>query len=473
MLLASVLAASAAEWPLAIFRGDWPDPTILRDGEDFYMTHTPFDYAPAFEIWHSHDLVNWTSLGAAKTGSVDAWAPDLVKANGKYYIYYPSKGKTNVIWADDVRGPWSEPVTLDIEGIDPGHVQLADGSRWLFTSGIRVARLSDDGLSIVGETKFVWGGWQYPEDWLLEGFYLESPKAFRHGDYIYLTCAQGGTAGPPTSHMAVVARAKHPLGTWETSPHNPLVHTYSVDEPWWSQGHATVFDDAKGGLWMVYHAYPKGFHTLGRYTLLQPLAWTEDGWFKISETSSLAQSRRGAEASASSAPLRETKLWRFWRSETQSAVTNEPDGAIRVAGHGWWAGHWNTLLATARDESYEVEAEIETGDGNAAGLMLFYNADAYAGLLATEKGELEIYGGAKNKAVRANTFGRKFTARLVNDRNKLSVYVNGYCLARGIDVSHLNHNNYGGFLALRPALVSAHGGESVFRKFTYRPLEVK
>ena len=93
----ATLAMAAAIEPLAIFRGDWPDPTILRDGEDFYMTHTPFDYAPAFEIWHSRDLVNWVSIGAAKAESVDAWAPDLVKANGKYYIYYPSKGKSFVI----------------------------------------------------------------------------------------------------------------------------------------------------------------------------------------------------------------------------------------------------------------------------------------------------------------------------------------------------------------------------------------
>ncbi len=58
LLLNSVLSVDASTWPRAILRGDYADPTILRDGDDYYMTHSPFIYAPGFLIWHSRDLVN-------------------------------------------------------------------------------------------------------------------------------------------------------------------------------------------------------------------------------------------------------------------------------------------------------------------------------------------------------------------------------------------------------------------------------
>jgi xylan 1,4-beta-xylosidase len=70
-----------------IFRGDYPDPSILRDGSDYYIVHSSFDYYPGLMIWHSKDLINWTPVTNAlykNVGSV--WAPDLVKHKNKYYI---------------------------------------------------------------------------------------------------------------------------------------------------------------------------------------------------------------------------------------------------------------------------------------------------------------------------------------------------------------------------------------------------
>ncbi|MFM6852464.1 MAG: family 43 glycosylhydrolase, partial [Sphingopyxis sp.] len=45
-----------------ILAGDWPDPTILKDGDDYYMTHSSFDASPGLLIWHSRDLVNWLPI---------------------------------------------------------------------------------------------------------------------------------------------------------------------------------------------------------------------------------------------------------------------------------------------------------------------------------------------------------------------------------------------------------------------------
>ena len=75
-----------------VFAGDRPDPSVLRDGEDYYLTSSSFDAYPGLPIWHSRDLVNWQPLGHAITKHVGSiWAPDIVKHEGRYYIYFPAR----------------------------------------------------------------------------------------------------------------------------------------------------------------------------------------------------------------------------------------------------------------------------------------------------------------------------------------------------------------------------------------------
>ena len=79
--------AFAQQFPKAIMPGDYPDPTILRDGKDYYMTHSPFYYKPGFLIWHSTDLVNWEPIcRALPEYEGSAMAPDLVKYKNRYYL---------------------------------------------------------------------------------------------------------------------------------------------------------------------------------------------------------------------------------------------------------------------------------------------------------------------------------------------------------------------------------------------------
>ena len=104
---------------------------------------------------------------------------------------------------------------LEVGEIDPGHVVGPDGKRYLHYSGGKVVGLADDGLSVTGELKKVYDGWPIPESWRIECFCLESPKLFFKGDYYHLISAQGGTAGPSTSHMVVQARSRTPVGPWE------------------------------------------------------------------------------------------------------------------------------------------------------------------------------------------------------------------------------------------------------------------
>ena len=151
MLLAFCLCLQAQSYPQVILPGNYADPSIMRDGEDYYMTHSPFYDKPGFLIWHSKDLVNWKPICRACPQLGDsAWAPDILKYNGKFYIYYPTNKQENyVIYADHIQGPWSEPIKLDVKGIDPGHVVDEDGQRYLFLNKGFVVKLSDDGLKVV------------------------------------------------------------------------------------------------------------------------------------------------------------------------------------------------------------------------------------------------------------------------------------------------------------------------------------
>jgi beta-xylosidase len=187
-----------------------------------------------------------------------------------------------VIWADHIAGPWSAPIDLHLpDHIDPGHAVGEDGSRWLFLSGGDRVRLADDGLSTVGAVQHVYDPWHYPPDWDVEGFSPEGPKIVAHGGWFYLITAVGGTAGPPTGHMVIAARSRSIHGPWENCPHNPIVRTRSREEAWWSRGHATLVQGPGGDWWSVYHGYERDYWTLGRQTLLDPVEWTADGWFRM------------------------------------------------------------------------------------------------------------------------------------------------------------------------------------------------
>ena len=152
-----------------IVPGDHPDPTVLKDGDDYYMTFSSFFSYPGVVIWHSRDLVNWTPIGPALTKPIGSvWAMDLVKHNGRYFIYIPATpgGQQGifVIHADDIRGPWSDPIDLKIPNcIDPGHAVGEDGKRYLFVGGISRIGLTDDGLATVGALEHVYSPWHYPD----------------------------------------------------------------------------------------------------------------------------------------------------------------------------------------------------------------------------------------------------------------------------------------------------------------------
>ena len=374
-----------------VFAGDYPDPSILRDGDDYYIVHSSFEYYPGLLIWHSKDLVNWEPVTNALhkyVGSV--WAPDLAKHGSKYYIYFPANNTNYVVWAKSINGPWSEPIDLKIGHIDPGHVVDENGIRYLFFSSGGFVPLSDDGLSVAGEFKSSYSGWPIPREWSIECFCMEGPKLIKRGDYYYLTVAQGGTAGPATGHMVISARSKSLFGPWENSPFNPITRTIDRSERWWSKGHSTILEDAKGNWWMIYHAYEKGYLNLGRQTLLLPVEWTNDGWYRVPNNVNDTKpfKKEGLTALTNNFVFIDnfeaTELktqWKFF-GEYDANRFRLKDNSLIIKAKGNSIGESSPLLFTPTGHSYTAEVELHI-EGNAkGGLVLFYNNRAYSGILA-------------------------------------------------------------------------------------------
>lgn len=467
--------AFAQQFPKAIMPGDYPDPTILRDGKDYYMTHSPFYYKPGFLIWHSTDLVNWEPIcRALPEYEGSAMAPDLAKYKNRYYLYYPAAGVNWVIYADNIRGPWSKPVKLDVTGIDPGHVVGEDGKRYLFVDKGEVAPLSDDGLKIIGPKKKVYDGWRYPKNWVTECMCLESPKLTYHNGYYYITSAEGGTAGPATSHMAVTARSKSIFGPWENSPYNPIVHTYSATDNWWSKGHGTLVDDVNGNLWMVYHAYGSDLHTLGRQTLIEPMEWTADGWYRPDTTPRQLPAPKYNRKMELSDNFNKGELglqWTFWKEYAPEKLSFGKN-TLTMDAKGSTPADGRLLLTTATDKNYIIETEVTVGKGTQGGLLLYYSDKGYTGI-TSDGNKFTLYINKEKTKTLPNKIGRHFKARIHNRANMLSIEVSKdgkswQTIASNLNVKEINHNNYGGFYALRPTLCAIGNGKVTYHYFSYK-----
>lgn len=394
-----------------VFGGRGGDNTIVRVGEDYYML------AGGRLIYHSRDMVNWVPLPTTlDTFKGPTWASDITYCNGKYYIYttavdmsigntgplnmaqrslmgVPFKDKGDrgfsniVIWADNPEGPWSEPIELGVYGLfDPGHIIDQDGNRYLFFNKGMMIKLAPDGLSVEGDLKVVYDGWDPPAGWVWECKCVEAPKLIHHNDYFYLACAEGGTSGPSTAHMEVIARAKSLEGPWENSPYNPLVRTYDHSEKWLRQGHGTLIDDIEGNWWFMYTGFEKGYENLGKQCLLLPVEWTEDGWPVIKEGVTVYDDIRkpagenighGLQLSDDFTSEQLGRQWNTGRNVDPKLEYEFGERFLKIPAKGEIPGERaiqpvgaSLLSLTQYQHAYEVQVEIEIPETAEGGILI-------------------------------------------------------------------------------------------------------
>jgi xylan 1,4-beta-xylosidase len=472
-----------------VFSGDHPDPAIIKVGDTFYVTFSSFDSYPGLMIWRSQDLVNWTPVIAALTSNIGSvWAPALAYHGGRFYLYIPARTPSYrsiyVVHADQIEGPWSAPIDLKLSAhIDPEHVADTDGSRWLFLSGGDRIALSADGLSTLGSVEHVYDPWRYPPDWTVEGFSPEGPKIFRRGTFWYIITAVGGTAGPPTGHMVIIARATDLKGPWINCPQNPIVRTWSATEKWWSRGHASMIEAPNGTWWMVYHGYENGFWTLGRQMLMEPMDWTRDGW-PVAKGGDLSRPIRKPIVSAGevhgqklSDDFRTNRLGNLWSfydpgpNEAERFVIE--GGQLHLAPKGQSPTNGSPLTLIAGDLTYEIEVCIDIKAGDEAGLLLFYSKRLYVGLGFDETGLIMHRYGRQRRSRAPFVGAKRLHIRLRNDANIVTLHhsqdgVTWQKFPVQMEVSGYHHNTDGDFLSLRPALYACGSQPATFSNFSYR-----
>ena len=130
-----------------VISGFYPDPSVCRVGDTYYMVCSSFELFPGVPLFESRDLVNWTQIGHVLTRDSQLplagantvggiYAPTIRYNNGRFYMVTTnvSHGGHFYVWTDDIHGEWSEPIWVDQEGIDPS-LFFEDGKAYFMSNG--------------------------------------------------------------------------------------------------------------------------------------------------------------------------------------------------------------------------------------------------------------------------------------------------------------------------------------------------
>ena len=312
VVCASGVAASAqgARRPLytnPVIAGDFPDPTVIRVGQDYWAAATTGTWAPHFPILHSRDLVNWRAVGYVfdqkpAWAKGDFWAPEIAADRGRFFVYYTARRdegprKTGtlcvaVATAARAEGPYTDhgPLACEIRelknvgSIDaffvrdendvPHLVWKADGNDAEpdQPTSIFAQQLNEEGTKLVGRRAEILRNTEPWERHVTEGSYI-----LRRGGWFYHFYSGNACCGHSCDYALGVARARKLLGPWEKHPRNPILDD---NAEWQCPGHGSVVSTPDGRDFLLYHAHRRRRDTfnVGRESLLDEIVWGADGW---------------------------------------------------------------------------------------------------------------------------------------------------------------------------------------------------
>ena len=303
----SQVRAGPGEYLNPVLAGFYPDPTICRQGEDYYLATSSFTYYPGVPLFTSRDLVHWRQIGSildrpsqlvldSAATSRGIFAPSLACRPGKLWMIttlVDRGGNFLVTSTDPARpGSWSDPVWLHFDGIDPSlffdddgrvyvvHNGLPEGPQ-LYGQGHRAIWIQEYDTAaqrMVGPHRMIVNG---GVDLSRHPIWIEAPHLFRKDGWYYLICAEGGTA---EEHSEVVFRSREVFGPYVPGPVEPILTQRHLDParafPVWTAGHADFVRTQRGEWWAVFLAtrpYEDYTFNTGRETFMLPVRWN-DGW---------------------------------------------------------------------------------------------------------------------------------------------------------------------------------------------------
>lgn len=288
-----------------ILPGFHPDPTITAFKDEYLLVTSTFTWMPGFPVYRSKDLVNWTLASHAVTADsgfkMDGlgvtrgmFAPAITAHKDKLYLVSTCVdcGGNFVVTADRPEGPWSKPVWLDFEGIDPSLYFDADGTAWIVNNGapegpaeyeghraIWIQQFDPASMKMVGPRKMLVDKGVRPAE---KPIWIEGPHIYRKDGFYYLLAAEGGTAD---QHSQTIFRSRTITGPYEVGPVNPILTQRNLDrsrpDRVEATGHADFVQRPDGSWWAVFLAtrpYREQFTNMGRETFLLPVKWEKNDW---------------------------------------------------------------------------------------------------------------------------------------------------------------------------------------------------
>lgn len=270
--------------------GMYPDPSIIRVGDDYYMANSTFIFFPCIPISHSKDLIHWEIIGHAITnpewahidtleGGRGYWAPDISYKNGHFYVTATYRlndtgmvrRRQIVVSSDRPEGPYSKPFYIEEDGIDPSLFHDTDGrSYMLLNRGARILEIDlENGKQLSPATLLFYGDQKRAP---------EGPHLLKKNGWYYLFEAEGGTG---EGHRITVSRSRTLMGNYEPCPYNPIMRQWIPEAPIQRCGHGKPVMTQNGDWYMVYlcgRMIDGKYSMLGRETALDPITWTADEW---------------------------------------------------------------------------------------------------------------------------------------------------------------------------------------------------
>ena len=300
-----------------IINGGYPDPSIVRVDDDFYIVNSSFEYFPALPVHHSKDLVNWELIGygidrpSQVTGKVNLYdvqqqgrihAPSIRYHDGLFYIvttnvYSPvDKSKPTemvnfILTAKNPAGPWSDPYVIEgAPGIDPDIFFDDNGKVWFVGTHdtgnpnkngigeIWIQELDLDNWKLKGQRHSIWRG-------ACGGCCVGGPHIYKQYGRYYLMVAEGGTS---YNHAVMIASSENIEGPYDSNPKNPILTSRHLSNNNWvhSTGHADLVQLKDKRWYMVSLGIRNEMDStsnMGRETHLMPVVWEEawDNWVEV------------------------------------------------------------------------------------------------------------------------------------------------------------------------------------------------
>lgn len=282
-----------------ILAGTYPDPSVCRVGDDFYLVTSTFEYFPGIPVFHSTDLESWTQVGhvvdrldqldlSTVASSGGLYAPTIRHHAGTFYLtctLVGGDGPTGnfVMTATDAAGPWSAAIWIEGEGFDPS-LFFDDDRAWFVGTRLRAEPEWHDqaevwlrefdpvAMALVGEESVLWTGAVRGAVW------AEGPHIYRRGGWYYLLASEGGTE---EHHAVSVARSRSIDGPYEGSRANPVFthRTLGAGHPITGVGHPDLVE-GPNGLWWAFllasRPVVQNHALLGRETFAVAVDWDDD-----------------------------------------------------------------------------------------------------------------------------------------------------------------------------------------------------